>query len=504
MRIQATALLLLSTLWALPAAADAPLVLNVQGVLTTAAGAAAPDGSYGMTVSLYAAKDDPEPVYQDVSPAVDVAGGHFTFPVGAVKAIDPSVFFDGQAVWVGIQVGKEAELERMPLRWVPYAIRSLSAADLSCSGCVSLEQLDPGVVESLIEAGSLATVAFSGAYGDLDGTPDLAPYAKTADLAPYALKAELAKVAFSGDYADLENTPDLYAGDGIQIADGAISVSGKGCSKGYVLKRNAANTAWTCEQEAQGPQGEPGPQGPKGDKGDTGAKGADGAPGVKGEKGETGPQGLKGNTGAKGDKGDTGAQGPKGDKGDTGPQGPSGVPGINSTYVRWGKNTCGTDTVLYNGWAYGGWYSHIGGSGKPVCMKEGDPGASYNGSNHGSYLVALGTVYTGNNASHQLAGVTAKRGIPCATCATSRACYELVGSSTCATGWTAAYEGELAGGYYNYEGDLDTFCYELNNAAAQTQHANLNQVFAASTGAAGYMIGNVAGYRHVKCALCCK
>ena len=120
-------------------------MLNVQGALNTATGAAAPDGSYGMTVSSYTAKDDTEPVYQDVSPAVEVAGGHFAFPVGAVKALDPKVFFDGQAVWVGIQVGKEAELTRMPLRWVPYALRSLSAADLSCSGCVGMEQLDPGV-----------------------------------------------------------------------------------------------------------------------------------------------------------------------------------------------------------------------------------------------------------------------------------------------------------------------------------------------------------------------
>lgn len=213
---------------------------------------------------------------------------------------------------------------------------------------------------------------------------------------------------------------------------------------------------------------------------------------------------CNGAAGAEGAMGPTGAAGPMGATGPTGPTGPAAPVGPNHTYTRWGSASCGSDELLYWGWAYGGWYAHPGGTTQPQCLKENDPGAAYNGGNHGSYLVALGTYFSGNDAAHQLAGVTARRGIPCAVCATPRACYEAKGTSSCAPGWTAAATGELAGGYYNHETRLDAFCYELNNSAPQTQNANLNQVFAASTGDPAYMIGGVMGHRHVKCALCCK
>lgn len=229
---------------------------------------------------------------------------------------------------------------------------------------------------------------------------------------------------------------------------------------------------------------------------------------LKGDPGPTGPQGPKGDTGDIGPVGPTGGIGPKGDKGDPGEVGPQGPPGsvaVNDTYVHWGYATCGAgDEVLYSGWAYGPWYSHGGGNTDPLCMKEGDPGPAYNSANHGSYLVALGTHYYGDDTVHQPAGVTARRGIPCAVCATPHTCYRVDGSDQCATGWSRLYPGELVGGYYNYAGNLNAFCYHLNNSAPQTQHANLNQVFAASTGDPSYMIGNVAGYRHTKCAICCK
>jgi len=230
-----------------------------------------------------------------------------------------------------------------------------------------------------------------------------------------------------------------------------------------------------------------------------------GDPGPSGAPGPRGDPGVKGDPGLEGDKGETGAKGDQGVQGVPGIQGPPGTPSVNDTYTKWGVASCGAgDELLYAGYAFGTWYSHGGGSPKPTCMKEGDPGVAYNGANHGSYLVALGTYYSGNDASHQPAGVSDRRSIPCAKCATPKTCYQVDGSATCAGGWSTLYSGELVGGYYNYGGNLDAFCYELNNAAPQTQNANLNQVFAASTGDPGYMIGNVTGYRHVKCAVCCK
>lgn len=51
-----------------------------------------------------------------------------------------------------------------------------------------------------VQPGDLATVATTGAYGDLSGTPDLSIYAQTSSLAT---------VATTGDYADLFNTPSI-------------------------------------------------------------------------------------------------------------------------------------------------------------------------------------------------------------------------------------------------------------------------------------------------------
>lgn len=51
-----------------------------------------------------------------------------------------------------------------------------------------------------VQPGDLATVATTGAYSDLSGTPDLSIYAQTSSLAT---------VATTGDYADLSNTPSI-------------------------------------------------------------------------------------------------------------------------------------------------------------------------------------------------------------------------------------------------------------------------------------------------------
>ena len=73
------------------------------------------------------------------------------------------------------------------------------ATDLQCSECVTRGEL----------AFPLSSVALSGAYRDIAGTPDLSTYAQTADLADVARRSELAAVALSGAYVDLAGVPVL-------------------------------------------------------------------------------------------------------------------------------------------------------------------------------------------------------------------------------------------------------------------------------------------------------
>jgi hypothetical protein len=52
------------------------------------------------------------------------------------------------------------------------------AASLKCTGCVAAGHVNAGFAADLIKSGQLHKVAASGKYADLDGGPDLAPYAR--------------------------------------------------------------------------------------------------------------------------------------------------------------------------------------------------------------------------------------------------------------------------------------------------------------------------------------
>ena len=168
--------------------------MEADGVLMAASGGPAADGDYALTFSLYAASSGGAPVWQEGPLVLTVAGGRFHTALGAKVAM-PSEVLAPQGVaaerWLGVQVGNDPELPRVALRAAAYARSAEVAQSLACSGCVSLAQLDPGVLKPFAKT------------TDLDG------YAKAADLGVYAKSANLAKVASSGAYGDLVGTPDL-------------------------------------------------------------------------------------------------------------------------------------------------------------------------------------------------------------------------------------------------------------------------------------------------------
>lgn len=225
MRRAATFIAVLCLL-AAPIANAAP-TFKLQGQLRSAAGIPAPDGSYGMTISVYAAEDSVDALYSDVDPAVVVSNGVFEVTIGSITPLNTALFADGTAAWVGIQIGAEPELPRSELQWVPYAVHAMTADGLGCTGCVTASHLDPSILADFIQGGSLAKVAESGSYADLLNTPDLSvyamatdlpdlsPYAKLTDLpappdlSPYAKLADLATVATTGKYTDLLDQPVL-------------------------------------------------------------------------------------------------------------------------------------------------------------------------------------------------------------------------------------------------------------------------------------------------------
>ena len=85
------------------------------------------------------------------------------------------------------------------------------------------------------DSSSLATVATSGSYSDLTGTPSLATVATTGAYSDLSGTPSLATVATSGSYSDLSNKPTIptvptnvsaFTNDAGYIANGNVSISG--------------------------------------------------------------------------------------------------------------------------------------------------------------------------------------------------------------------------------------------------------------------------------------
>ncbi|MFT5434510.1 MAG: hypothetical protein ACI9OJ_005223, partial [Myxococcota bacterium] len=140
-------LLTLTILLAAPTALAIPPNIPVQGRLSSAAGVGV-DGTYELTVRLYASSDAVTAVYEETLSSVPVAAGHFHLSLGSVEDLDVSVFSTNSQLWVGVSVEDESELPRQPLGSVPYALAASVAHAIQCTGCVSTLALDPTVLAS--------------------------------------------------------------------------------------------------------------------------------------------------------------------------------------------------------------------------------------------------------------------------------------------------------------------------------------------------------------------
>ncbi len=235
----------IATLLATEATAK-PIVMAVDGALRTASGGPVSDGDYALSLALYTDKSGGQPVYLE-NLAAKVKASAFHVELGSAdpfKKLDDALFLGMKALWLGVRVGVDPELPRVPLRYVAYAALAHGALGLNCSGCVTGKAIAAGTI-------SAQHVGFTYAGSATKGGPALkaevatkadeakvAGKALTADSAAQAAKAaeaatlactgclkgshmdktliaglvaagQLAKVAASGKYADLQGGPDL-------------------------------------------------------------------------------------------------------------------------------------------------------------------------------------------------------------------------------------------------------------------------------------------------------
>ena len=187
--------LALCTLVATPllaAAQGPPPAVVAQGALRAPAGAPPVDGSYALTIRLYASESpDAEPFWVE-SHTVDVVGGVFHVTLGTqnpAAALEPSLIAGKAQVWLGVEVSGEPELPRQRVLSVPFALVASVASSLSCSGCVGSAALAPGAVEeghvdfpyagSSAKGGAATTALWADAAGEAT-TAELSAVATTA------------------------------------------------------------------------------------------------------------------------------------------------------------------------------------------------------------------------------------------------------------------------------------------------------------------------------------
>ena len=103
--------------------------------------------------------------------------------------------------------------------------------------------------------GTLATVATTGAYSDLSGTPTLATVATTGAYSDLSGTPSLATVATTGAYSDLSGTPTLGTASAAATTDflastaglddlSDVSYTGSSSINNYVLTYNHSSTSW--------------------------------------------------------------------------------------------------------------------------------------------------------------------------------------------------------------------------------------------------------------------
>ncbi len=263
-----------AALAAAPAQAAVPLSTPIEGLLYSAGGGPAADGTYAMTVSIYSSEVGGSPVWTEGPLAVTAKSGEFSIMLGSKTPLSPAAL-SLQNAWIGVQVATDPELPRRPAGATFFALRAAVAEALECSGCVKADALDAAVLQPYAKTTDLAAYAKAtdltayakatdlAAYAKIADlaayakTSDLGAYAKTTDLSAYVKAASLAKVAGSGDYADLANKPVLAkvatTGDYADLANKpGIPTVGKLCGTGLYMKGYNADGSLACQDLVEG------------------------------------------------------------------------------------------------------------------------------------------------------------------------------------------------------------------------------------------------------------
>ena len=232
------------------AMAATPNTLVMEGTLHAQGGGPAADGQYVFTFGIYTAEKGGAPIWKEGPVAVGLAGGRFTRTLGLQTPLTAAVLGDTGKLWMGLTVAPDPEFERTPLASVLFAKRAELADGLACSGCVDAKQLANGGITAekvgFTYAGSKTKGGPATSAADLVCTGcvsvDELKIDKDLDLGGNALKA--AKVSAASVSATTVSATS-FLGDGSKLS-GIKIPSGECEVKGEVVKGINADGTLKC------------------------------------------------------------------------------------------------------------------------------------------------------------------------------------------------------------------------------------------------------------------
>ncbi len=268
--------------------ASVPAQFHFQGVLTDADGAFL-QGQYTITVNFYDSDMATIPVWSQAS-VVEVSGGVVDLPLGDQSSPIPASILENAQLWLGVQVGDDAEMTpRQQVLSVPYATKASLADAVGWSGLsdvpagfadgtddgvtaqelvTMLEQagyLTPDDIQNLVEIGFLTEEYLTtdevlslllGYYKRAEIDLLFAAYPTMADvvqmLTGYALVGHVHDwTSLTGvpqgflDGVDNDTTYKASEAGGLELTDGAFALLST-CLDGQVLKFDAVQNQWLC------------------------------------------------------------------------------------------------------------------------------------------------------------------------------------------------------------------------------------------------------------------
>ena len=272
--------------------AQAPNLLNYQGVARNSMGIPLPDQPMNLRLSVHNHTANGEVVYSETRAIITNPGGLFSVKVGSagtssnLGSIELVNWLSGDK-YLQVEIAPSPndnylDLGTVQLVSVPYAFNAVTAAN------ALTVTTNANLTGAVISSGNLTSLAASPALTGVPTAPTAAPGTNTTQIAT----TEFVKAA------------GLTGAKGAQGLAGADGATGPQGIQGL-----------TGADGARGPQGI---QGLPGADGATGSQGIQGLPGAIGKKGAAGAQGIQGLTGAAGANGAAGAQGIQGIQGLTG------------------------------------------------------------------------------------------------------------------------------------------------------------------------------------------